>query len=294
MGDAFEDELGVLRHEADKLRDPYAEPSGMPNCVYHYCSVGAAIQIIPSRTLWASNVAHSNDPSEIRYGQALLRTVIRQSFPHFAFRGLFQLVAEIDFYAACFSAEGDLLPQWRAYCGNGRGVSLGALTSVLAQHKSMLFVRVEYDPVKQRQLVAATVNIYQPSILAAAGNNNKLAAFLGELALHFVVLKGMFKSPAYKSEREYRLFNTLPRTYAAHATPLKYRAAGSSGAILVPYYDVSVSNSRAPQAPTPFCDIVMGPCLPFRNTRDGLRLLLDQWNLPSAQISRSKVRMNCA
>lgn len=284
----------ALRKAADALREPYSVQDVMPNAVYHYCSLEAAINILPTRTVRASNIAHSNDPSEVAYGQRILESVVKQNFPIFSFRGVFDLVADIDFYAACFSAVGDLLPQWRAYCANGKGLALGVNASVLVQHKDMLFVRMEYDESKQRQLATATIQVYEQPLISAAANPARLSFLAQELALQFVVLKGMFKSPAYESEREYRLFNTLPKPVAAHTTSLLFRAGGAAGTVLVPFYEVLLTNSRDAAAATPFSEIIMGPCMPLRTTRDGLRLLLETAALGQVPIKRSRVRMNCS
>jgi hypothetical protein len=294
VADERDDELEHLRREAANLRLPYSEQTTMPPTVYHYCSLDAAIHILPERSIRASNIAHSNDPTEVAYGQRLLQSVVKSDFPAFTFRDIFALVADIDFYAACFSGNGDLLPQWRAYCSNGKGIALGVHTSVLARHKDMLFVRMEYDEQKQRQLTRETIKVYERPLIAAKHNPERLSTLAQELALQFVVLKGMFKSPAYESEREYRLFNTLPKPVDAHDFTLKFRAAGGSGSVLVPYYEVSLASSRDGKADLPFAEIILGPCMPLRTSRDGLRLLIDSCKLGKVSICRSKVRMNCS
>jgi hypothetical protein len=290
----LDDELSRLRKQADDLRLPYSEQATMPPAVYHYCSLDAAIHILQECSVRASNIAHSNDPTEVAYGQRVLQSVVKSDFPIFTFRDIFALVADIDFYAACFSGNGDLLPQWRAYCSNGKGVALGVHTSVLVSHKEMLFVRMEYDEAKQRQLARDTIRIYEQPLVDAYPNEERVDALGHELALQFVVLKGMFKSPAYESEREYRLFNTLPKPVTAHDFKLKFRAAGAAGSVLVPYYDVSLASSRDEKADRPFAEFILGPCMPLRTSRDGLRLLIGSTKLGDVPIYRSRVRMNCS
>lgn len=294
MTEAPHGELNDLRRRADDLRLPYAEQATMPSVVYHYCDLDAAIHILQECSVRASNIAHSNDPTEVAYGQRILQSVVKSDFPIFSFRDIFAIVADIDFYASCFSGNGDLLPQWRAYCSNGKGVALGVHTSVLLGHKEMLFVRMEYDEDKQRQLARETIKVYEQPLIDAYPNEAKVATLAHELALQFVVLKGMFKSPAYESEREYRLFNTLPKPVAAHDFKLKFRAAGAAGSVLVPYYDVSVASSRDERAGRPFAEIILGPCMPLRTSRDGLKLLLGSSKLGDVPICRSRVRMNCS
>src|SRR5438874_1560541 len=116
-------EMDRLNAQADQVINDHRR-SEMPGRVFHYTSLPSALQIVASKQLWCSNTRYSNDPSEGDYGQKLVEQVIRRD-QHFRLSGLLQTIRQTESYAASFSADPDLLPQWRAYCLNGRGVAVG-------------------------------------------------------------------------------------------------------------------------------------------------------------------------
>ena len=281
-------DVSDVRGATDAILMTYRNAEPLPESVYHYTSLEAAIKIIPSREVWASNVAYSNDPTEGEYGHQLIIDVLKTD-AHFALQGLLQVVNHIDCYATSFSADPDLLTQWRAYCRNGRGVALGVAADVLAQSNSMIFMRVEYDRPKQEKLVRDVLNVFRQPILATSHNSPQQQALLQTLAQYFVIIRAILKSPAYFSEREYRLFNTLPKPWPSHQTQLLYRASESS---VIPFYKVDLTNSRSLVAATPFTEIWVGPCLEFPLTSASLGLVAAQAHF-SLPFNAAKVRMRC-
>lgn len=175
-------DLAELRKLGDAVLLAYRTASLLPESVYHYTSLAATVSIISSRRVWASNVAYSNDPSEGEYGHQVMIDVLKRD-AHFSLGGLLQVISDIDCYATSFSADPDLLTQWRAYCRNGRGVALGVLSDVLALRKNMVFLRVEYDRSKQEQIIRDLLNVFRQPILAASGNQHLLQRLLELLAL---------------------------------------------------------------------------------------------------------------
>lgn len=276
-----------LREKADPFLAAHANAVPLPESVYHYTSLRALIPIAETGKVWASNVRYSNDPAEISYGDELLRGMLKDKFSDFFLKGLFEQINEIHYYAVAFSAEPDLLPQWRAYCQNGHGVAIGFSAQPLASHTSMLFRRIEYAPQVQMQLASDIMNVYADPIRQAPDDAARFP-LLGELALYFVVLRGMFKQRAYVGEAEYRLFNTLPRPRHAHDTSLLFRATKSA---VIPYYEVDLSRNRATCGKIPMTEVMLGPCLDSSLAEESVRVLLDQSQLEYVKITPSKVRM---
>lgn len=106
--------------------------NNFPEILYHYCSLDAFISIIQNRCFWLSDSRYTNDALEIA---ALREVVIRALNDLVNDRVLSSEEAErfwstfinntLMGYISCFSENGDLLSQWRAYGNDGEGVSIG-------------------------------------------------------------------------------------------------------------------------------------------------------------------------
>src|SRR3954447_7059323 len=162
-----------LTKKADPFLAAHADAVPLPDSVYHYTKLRALIPIVETGRIWASNVKYSNDPAEISYGDELLRRMLKERFSDFQLRGVFEKINEVDYYGVAFSAESDLLPQWRTYCQNGNGVAIGFAAQALASHSNMLFRRIEYDPQVQMQLASDIMNVYADPIRRASDDDGR-------------------------------------------------------------------------------------------------------------------------
>jgi hypothetical protein len=112
-----------------------------PEVVYHYTSAETLLKIAKSGKIWATNLRYLNDVSESDH----CINALRARLPGFLLQhpseyddDLRAALARVtdDFdppYVASFSAVKDSLPQWRSYCPNGNGVSIGFKMSALRE-----------------------------------------------------------------------------------------------------------------------------------------------------------------
>jgi Protein of unknown function (DUF2971) len=276
-----------MYREVGAILRRHAQEIPFPSSVFHYTRLNAFVSIVQTGNIWCSNVAYANDPAEITYGDEILSMMLKQRYPDFALKGVFATLADIDYYAAAFSAEGDLLPQWRAYCDNGKGIAIGFDTLSIMWTTHMIFSRVEYDQKRSIELAAEVMSRYAEPIRRAASDEERWR-LLQELALFFVSLRGIFKHPAYAAEREYRLFNTLPRPREAHDTHLLFRATASG---LIPYYEIEVlPRGGVRSGRQTLNEVILGPCCD-EPIESSVRAFLDQNGLQHVKVERSKVRM---
>ena len=105
-----------------------------PEVVYHYTTMDTLMKIAKDASIWATSISYLNDTSE---GQHFLQ-LVRDRIPRY---GRLHTLEDKDIFAeflkasdrgfesrpfvASFSQEGDSLSQWRSYCPNGNGVSIG-------------------------------------------------------------------------------------------------------------------------------------------------------------------------
>lgn len=291
MADALfsEGELEAITSKADSVIWTYRDKLSVPPLLFQYTSLDAAFQIIGTCRIWCSNLRYSNDPTDALYGKQLLDEVLSAD-PDLRLAGLRTVITGLDPYAASFSADGDLLPQWRAYCRDGRGVALGIEFEVLKQRQSMILTRVIYEETEQRAIINDTLNVFRAPLLAAQHDEDKVAQLLDKLGLYLAIVRSTLKSPAYESEREYRLLDLLPNNLSEPNAELNFRVSGGS---LVPYLIADLTASAAPAAHDPVREVRIGPCLDYALLDASFRLFCDQ-NERAINVSASTVKMKCS
>lgn len=102
--------------------------------LFHYTNLDGLKGIIENHDLWLTHARYSNDEREITLGLSIAAeavTALRKQPGSAAWRAyLDQLQGRLDsnqsadVYICCFCDEGDRLSQWRAYGGDGNGVTL--------------------------------------------------------------------------------------------------------------------------------------------------------------------------
>lgn len=154
-----------MEEREDKLGETTSERAE-PELLYHYTTQRGFLGMLRDQCIWASHVRYLNDASEFRHGlelvsQSLSKRGIDSSalkframgsdrpFPVAKFEGMLRASANeilkvldyIDVFAASFfdsegakNDAGDVLEQWRAYSGNGAGISIGFDKMLLSEH----------------------------------------------------------------------------------------------------------------------------------------------------------------
>lgn len=98
--------------------------------VYHYCDLNALLSIINNKKLWISSAGNLNDYTEINYVRNFFLDALnsKRNSSNDDFINEFLICFQNTFphpYICSFSKNKDLLSQWRAYAGDGCGVSIG-------------------------------------------------------------------------------------------------------------------------------------------------------------------------
>lgn len=214
--------------------------------LYHYCSNSTFISIIQTRAVWLSDFTLSNDRLEGRWLRSLLDERCQQEGFHPL--QMERLLSHFDFGATrlgaagfCMSEDGDLLSQWRAYAGDGGGVSIGfskqhfealAQARYAAQSGEALSLdKIAYSREDQAGLVQSILDEVVDAVKAGALDTGSLLNPLEgdrkvEVDKHFRSLTASFlalhlvqyrvKNPAFIEEREWRLISLIV-SYATEA-----------------------------------------------------------------------------
>lgn len=142
-----------------------------PELLYHYTDVSGLIGICSSGSLRGTNLRFMNDASELSHSRSLMLQVLGDTRAQASSPAQIELIDEIervvarqwsghpDFYSVSFSANGDLLSQWRGYGSAGGGYAIGFDTAELTRPRSpypqpaRFLNRVIYEPELQLEIL---------------------------------------------------------------------------------------------------------------------------------------------
>ncbi len=232
-----------------------------PPLLSHYTTRDGLFGIVSSRCLWATSIKYLNDASEFAYAQHLCRKrlEIHDENPslspasrHMGRELLRALdhIGTLDLYVASFSAEEDLLSQWRSYCPNADGYSIGfmpdQLSRIASSHPFQLLPCV-YEPLEQWALIDETVARF---LDAPPVGESAIDTAVANFMIEFITLAPMLKDRAFSEEREWRLASaplSMPQPN------IDYRPAPK---LIIPFYRLPLA---APDHPLEFASVIIGP-----------------------------------
>lgn len=266
-----------------------ADPPSPDIPLFHYADTNAICSIVGKQELWASSLRCMNDTRELEHGLRLLDEAFERGTHDADEEALYeQAMAHPNFTAATafaisFSANGDLLSQWRAYANDGAGYAIGFARSSLMGVKPRewdtdghtILMRVEYDEAEQRRFAKALVELAFQAIKMVKGKvNSSTATYLSmAFASYMLPFASMCKAEAFREEAEWRVaFRFIPAflhspTPTTLAFPKSSFRAARYG--LTPYLTV-------PFAKSAIRTITRGPKLDQAVSEQTLRALLAQ------------------
>ena len=271
----------------------------IPDLLHHYTDLTGLTGIIESQKIWATDIRHLNDTTEIRYSRQMLSRlgiVLRaNSDPEWAMEvvcGAAAAMADsppgLATFVASFCHDGDNLSQWRGYGAQGRGFAIGlnrrALSGIaLAQGFST--VPILYDQAGQEvhldgALRDAIVWLRQWSSDPANATTPEETLLLLGVALTFMTLA--IKNPYFEDEREWRLVHLIvPGVWESRS---KVRL---SDGVEVPYEEIELLNEAT--GDSAIAEVVIGPITQGVDLESEVRKLLDRSGLDGVAIRRSLV-----
>ncbi|SFQ17847.1 hypothetical protein [Pseudomonas borbori] len=186
---------------------------------YHYTTAEGFYNIAKSKVLWASNAAHLNDPKDCHMDFPSIRSIIESEISDGTilreFGSVLQYMVSTP-YIVSFTPSPDALVHWRAYSGDGTGISMGVCPKRLVALDSF-----------EGEVIPPTINFANKSILlkviyetgwleekvryACKQLENRLGTSTNRnadyilAALFIKSLSYTYKSTHYKDEAENRL-----------------------------------------------------------------------------------------
>jgi hypothetical protein len=190
--------------------------------LFHYTTIQGFRGIIGSKHLWASDARFLNDWSEIRYVASIIEPALdmRRHVEPRRVDEIRKLQTALDgwthahhrhpgIYVCSLSENGNQLSQWRAYCPNGGGVSIGFDSVEL--HTSMfrrgvITVKVCYDLELQKRIVEGLLDhLLYGEIEDAYMGASRTESLVEEFRQLLSIIGPVLKHPGFGEEAEWRL-----------------------------------------------------------------------------------------
>lgn len=272
--DAFVNAVRECAEAWNLDRSSRHRPAGL---IYHYCDATALFNILKHRKVWATSTKYLNDSTELVSFTSEMR---EHASKHRTTPAGEVLADMVDFYwissdtrqtqtigmesfACCFSADGDLLSQWRAYGNNGRGYAIGfdpgRFAGLTDPSPTMTLRRMAYGRDSEARLIDDLIHCFirviadHLDILDTTGwgtvhTRNWLSMRFGECLLDLVE---EVKDVSFVEENEWRLYGK--------GQEIEFRVSADR---IVPYRQLDLSSIEEVGA-LPIGEIVVGPKLDF-------------------------------
>ncbi len=212
--------------------------------LFHYTTQNGLLGIIKSKKLWLSDNRYLNDMTEYNYVIDLVKGELKkrvyEKFKKFletmdgGFDTLLENIKEKHPIFVCsFSERGDRLSQWRGYCPNGGGFSIGfdkahivKLRKKYKKNKKFNFVRCVYKKNSQQEIIRKylkdTVSIFQKFNINNCNDENSKLKFINHFFKMLLTIIPMLKHSSFREEREWRIasnfIKNLSITFCLHKT----------------------------------------------------------------------------
>jgi hypothetical protein len=190
-------------------------------------------------------------------------------------------------FVVSFTANGNLLSQWRSYCTHGRGVSIGIRPEVICGAAVTQGFRVGkciYDNNTQKEIVE-TIIIEVENLAERRGENTDPSKrhpsqsfhdVFEELEEELLRIAALLKHGKFNEEQEWRTVSPIISNYVK--TPIKYREGRS---MLIPYIEFSLRADGTDQIPLEH--VYLGPTPSINNSMTSLSRYLSRYGANPAR-----------
>lgn len=230
-----------------------------PHILYHYTTQTGLLGIINGREIWASNLSYLNDAREFRHAVDIVREELSEMTHHCVQEheidriGVLSAALKGQFYrdevfVCSFSADGDVLSQWRAYGGGASGFAIGFSGSFLRKACEAFdanLVPVLYDEDEKRALVRRLLDEafgYVQKACRKGGAERRLLIIAEQQRFRWNLLRfaPLLKHKSFSEENEWRIVLAKYKVSERYSERFDYRAGSS---MLIPYVRIPL-NSR--------------------------------------------------
>jgi hypothetical protein len=297
-----------------KLHLDFASKSP-PDELFHYTSAESFLAIIESQCMLATERSFLNDPEEFEWGMQLAERRVdagcrQEYFAEFIEQTRTALrekrFDDLRLFVLSFSANPDLLSQWRAYASNGEGFSVGFDGTVLRDRGGFgehtlrgidldempreyvycfHLLPVIYDEQEQTDTLVTFMNAAHRFWTTCTDSADPIYQQLFRLQFQHRIKEILisFKHPAFREEAEWRLVATVHK----NSEQINYRC-GRYG--ITPYVRLNLSRREdLPGLRLPMTTIFAGPNSPAKRNARGLKMLCESKGV-DARLKQSGIK----
>lgn len=253
--------------------------------LYHYTSQAGLLGVIKEKAIWATNIYYLNDSMEYQYALDIIREVINSYLEQLYIKRpdidaigqekgtavipedkiktceqletlweVLSVLKTYHVYICSFSSEGDQLSQWRGYCPEGSGFSIGFEKSwLISKMKEQGFNLCECIYKKEKQIQALCKIIdeflvtFEKRDVAYGEEWNKIMLVT---VVQLILAIPTIKHEAFHEEKEWRFVLNWGLT---EKKPIEYRQGKS---MVIPYISVPLLSG---EEPIKIDNIIIGP-----------------------------------
>lgn len=176
--------------------------------IYHYCDSFSFYSICTNKKLWFNDVFSMNDFLEVHWGYSVWEQAASTRIEKYGREFLDEINTTIRLWgfrglslANCFSTDKDVLSQWRAYTGDGKGYVIWFNAKDLLG-LPVRALKVLYDEQEQVKEAAVAIDALHAMKQDQSPDFEMLCEF-------FNCDLSAFKNPAFSEEKEIRLIHLL-------------------------------------------------------------------------------------
>ena len=244
--------------------------------LYHYTGQAGLIGILNAKALWASKMQYMNDASEFAHALEIgKKTIAERSRMAKSdkekellknFEKTLNLMSHVHIFVGSLSEAGDLLSQWRGYCAEGNGFSIGFSPSDLDKallSQGFKLAPCVYDFEKKKallnELIDDALNAPEdpdtnPFSLELNPGLARLSNYVGSVATGFLAeflnVGPLLKDDSFSEEKEWRILcGVIP------SSDPRFRIRPGKS-MLVPYCEIKL---HSPDGIFHIANLIVGP-----------------------------------
>jgi hypothetical protein len=220
--------------------------------LFHYTSQRGLLGILETKALWASSIHYMSDAAELSHALDWVRVELglalnREDNGHHDFYRILlerlETLRHVNIFAFSLSEHGDQLGQWRGYCPEGTGYSIGfdyADLRAPMERQGFRLVRCVYRTSEHKTIISELIERAVARLPSASRDQPGYQASLeaaSQLFLHGLMFIGpAMKHPSFAEEREWRLMSgPTPNTHPG----FRVRPGKS---MMIPYLEFKLEN----------------------------------------------------
>ncbi|MDD4754136.1 MAG: DUF2971 domain-containing protein [Desulfitobacteriaceae bacterium] len=158
-----------------------------------------------NKEIWLSDINFMNDSTELKWARDLFVKTLKENKNKFTqgFRfAIINSVFSVDKHflplIGCFSMNGDLLSQWRAYANDGNGFSIGFSSNLIYEGLGVNIYPITYNTTEQSEIILnELINLFNLW--------KKDCSSFFNLSIGFAVDLNYLKNPYFQEEAEVRI-----------------------------------------------------------------------------------------